>query len=489
MASRSLPGLALTGFWDLGSTGWKTGMDANLLAVSVLLKAVALSRITNLPGSPVNGDIYIVPDGQTNEKKVAFRDNGAWGYITAWEGLQFWVDDENAFVTFNGADWTAGSAGSVPEAPIDGTQYGRKDGVWVAVAAGGSANRTISAKTASYTLAAADNLVKINAGHASTPIVITLPQNSDAAFPIGGWLPVENTNVATVTIQAGTGATAVNGPSVLAQGEVAIIWKNATNGWTVSKLGGTGGGTGERTISAKTADYTLGAADNVVKINAGHASTPIAISVPQNSTAAVPIGAWIPIENTNVATVTVQAGSGATLVGGPATLAQGEIAIVWKNSTNGWTVSKFGTSGATFPTLAGNAGKHLAVNDDEDGVEWVDDEVGGFTNISVSFFAGGVPTASVLIARFTAVESFSIPSGAAGSYGTFGTAPTGGSVVIDLKKNGTSFGSLTFSASATTGVFSVGTTTSFVAGDNIDFVAPSDLRTAANLSVSMLGSL
>lgn len=489
MASRSLPGLALTGFWDLGSTGWKTGMDANLLAVSVLLKAVALSRITNLPGSPVNGDIYIVPDGQTNEKKVAFRDNGAWGYITAWEGLQFWVDDENAFVTFNGADWTAGSAGSVPEAPIDGTQYGRKDGVWVAVAAGGSANRTISAKTASYTLAAADNLVKINAGHASTPIVITLPQNSDAAFPIGGWLPVENTNVATVTIQAGTGATAVNGPSVLAQGEVAIIWKNATNGWTVSKLGGTGGGTGERTISAKTADYTLGAADNVVKINAGHASTPIAISVPQNSTAAVPIGAWIPIENTNVATVTVQAGSGATLVGGPATLAQGEIAIVWKNSTNGWTVSKFGTSGATFPTLAGNAGKHLAVNAEEDDVEWVDPGTGGILYLNISFFAGGTPTASEIVARYIAVEAFDIASGATGSYGKLATAPSGGSVVFDIQHNGSSIGSLTFSSGSTTGSFSIGSLTSFDPGDTLDFIAPSNLRSCEDLSVSVLGSL
>lgn len=414
MASRTLPGLALTGFWDLGSAGWKTGMDANLLAVSVLLKAVALSRVTTLPGSPTNGQIFIVPDGETNEKKIAFRDNGAWGYITAWEGLQFWLDDENAFVTFNGTDWAAGTAGSVPEAPIDGTEYVRKNGLWVASAGGGGSNRTISAKTANYTLVEGDSGVKINAGHAATPIAITLPQNSTAAFPIGGWVPIENTDAADVTIAAGSGATAENGPVVLAQGEMAIAWKNTSNGWTITKFGGGGGSAGLPALAGNSKKY---------------------------------------------------------------------LRVKEDESDAEWALTP-----APYPSIAGNAGKSLVVNGTEDAVEWA--SPGGLSAyLNIAFFAGGTPTASTIVARYIAIGDFSVPSGASGSYGKLAVGPSGGSIVFDIRKNGSSIGSLSFSSGATTGSFSISSTTGFAAGDYLDFVAPSNLRSCEDLSVSCLGSL
>jgi hypothetical protein len=56
MPSRTLPGLGLTGFWDLGSDGWKPDMDANLRMLSALVQAKATSRTTELPEEPSNGD-------------------------------------------------------------------------------------------------------------------------------------------------------------------------------------------------------------------------------------------------------------------------------------------------------------------------------------------------------------------------------------------------------------------------------------------------
>lgn len=100
---RIVPGLGLTSFWNLGS-GYKAQMDANLLMLSVLAQLRVKSRVTALPGSPVNGDIYIVPSGG-DANKVAVRDNGAWAYYAPVEGLFGYVEDEDVFVWWNGTAW------------------------------------------------------------------------------------------------------------------------------------------------------------------------------------------------------------------------------------------------------------------------------------------------------------------------------------------------------------------------------------------------
>lgn len=100
---RTLPGLGLTGFWNLGS-GYKTGMDANLLALSALSQLRVISRVTALPGSPTDGDIYIVPSGG-DANKVAVRDNGAWSYYVPDEGYFAYVEDEDVFVFWTGTAW------------------------------------------------------------------------------------------------------------------------------------------------------------------------------------------------------------------------------------------------------------------------------------------------------------------------------------------------------------------------------------------------
>lgn len=65
------------------------------------------------------------------------------------------------------------------------------------------------------------------------------------------------------------------------------------------------------------------------------------------------------------------------------------------------------------------------------------------------------------------------------------------STVIDVKKNGTSVGSITFAAAATVGTFltSPATTVSFLAGDYLELVAPAthDL-TLADITVTLHGS-
>ena len=151
---RTLPGLGLTGFWDPGSDGWDTGMDANLRTLSAVVQLSAISATTSLPAGS-DGDVYIVPSGDANGNDVAVKDDGAWVYQTPVEGWRAWVQDTAQFLYWDGAAWSAEPDEGIADAPSDGTLYARKDAGWENIPAtsnprflaGLSAAATISADT------------------------------------------------------------------------------------------------------------------------------------------------------------------------------------------------------------------------------------------------------------------------------------------------------------------------------------------------------
>lgn len=64
------------------------------------------------PGSPAEGDCYLVAGSPTggwtgHAGDIAFYLNGAWEFIEAKEGMVAWISDEDIFVGFTGATWTA----------------------------------------------------------------------------------------------------------------------------------------------------------------------------------------------------------------------------------------------------------------------------------------------------------------------------------------------------------------------------------------------
>lgn len=70
------------------------------------------------PGSPVEGDRYIVASSPTGAwtgqaKKIAYYFNGGWRFITAGEGLFVWVNDEDILYVFDGTNWTAAPGGAL----------------------------------------------------------------------------------------------------------------------------------------------------------------------------------------------------------------------------------------------------------------------------------------------------------------------------------------------------------------------------------------
>lgn len=118
---RTLPGIGLTGFWTPGSDGWDAAMDVNWRLLSAVAQLTVISRTTALPGSPTDGNIYIVPSGAgSHPNEVAIRDSGAWVYVTPKEGWLAYIQDTDSIVTWNGSAWTGTAievTGSVAGAP------------------------------------------------------------------------------------------------------------------------------------------------------------------------------------------------------------------------------------------------------------------------------------------------------------------------------------------------------------------------------------
>jgi hypothetical protein len=77
------------------------------------------------PGSPADGDCYLVAASPTGAwagqaGKIAFRVNTAWAFITAIEGFTAWVNDENAFIAYDGAAWNVIATPSGTYLPLTG---------------------------------------------------------------------------------------------------------------------------------------------------------------------------------------------------------------------------------------------------------------------------------------------------------------------------------------------------------------------------------
>ncbi len=71
-----------------------------------------LSRVTALPGSPTDGDIYIVPHAAgAHPDEIAYRSEGAWLYVTPEEGWNAYVLDDHEDVQFDGSVWVSVAGG------------------------------------------------------------------------------------------------------------------------------------------------------------------------------------------------------------------------------------------------------------------------------------------------------------------------------------------------------------------------------------------
>lgn len=76
------------------------------------------------PGAPADGDCYLVAAGGSgawagHDGDIAFRLGSAWAFIEPVEGMAAWIDDENAFVIFDGAAWSAVGGSTTIQFPVE----------------------------------------------------------------------------------------------------------------------------------------------------------------------------------------------------------------------------------------------------------------------------------------------------------------------------------------------------------------------------------
>lgn len=89
----------------------------------------------------------------------------------------------------------------------------------------------------------------------------------------------------------------------------------------------------------------------------------------------------------------------------------------------------------------------------------------------IGAYVPGVPTASQVVARIPAVRAFTLPASLTDSQGKAIVAATA-TTDFDIQKNGSSIGTMSFAAAATSATFTFPSAISFAAGDILAVVAP-----------------
>jgi hypothetical protein len=150
--------------------------------------------------------------------------------------------------------------------------------------------------------------------------------------------------------------------------------------------------------------------------------------------------------------------------------AQGDILY---RSASGWARLAAGTSGQVLKTQGAGANP-----------VWTDQP------LDATAFYPGAPTSSAKVVRVPLARAVTFAANFSGSYAKAGTAATG-STAFDVQKNGSSIGTITFSASGSSATFTTsgGAAQSFAAGDVLAIVAPSTAdATLADIGFCLTGT-
>lgn len=83
-----------------------------LIIIDAFLNGAIESRTTTAqPGSPSDGDVYLLPTSSTgadwagNDGKIAIYNNGWQYFLTPKAGWRFYVVDEDLDIRFDGTSW------------------------------------------------------------------------------------------------------------------------------------------------------------------------------------------------------------------------------------------------------------------------------------------------------------------------------------------------------------------------------------------------
>jgi hypothetical protein len=113
---------------------------------------------------------------------------------------------------------------------------------------------------------------------------------------------------------------------------------------------------------------------------------------------------------------------------------------------------------------------------------------GGGAPYDIGVYFPGQPEAGAILLQLVASRAFTLLAGLTDSQGYAGAAPTA-QADLDVRKNGTSIGTITFAAAASTATFAFAAEVAFAAGDRFTVLAPgSQDASLADISITFKGT-
>lgn len=102
--------------WNLGDSTYKSAMDTNLKKIGAMLQMSVKDRgLSAPPGTPANGDTYIVGPsatglwaGHEDDIAIYYTSDTAWFFLTPVNGWTSYIEDEEVLSLYNGSLWTGG---------------------------------------------------------------------------------------------------------------------------------------------------------------------------------------------------------------------------------------------------------------------------------------------------------------------------------------------------------------------------------------------
>jgi hypothetical protein len=170
----------------------------------------------------------------------------------------------------------------------------------------------------------------------------------------------------------------------------------------------------------------------------------------------------------------------------PPVVADGEAALLTSDGVNvrlagGGAAVVAALGDITDVVLAGLAQGHMLRRNGAN--QWVNEE----TPYDLSFFLPGTYSGGALMAQVVLDRAVTFPDGLFGAQGYAGVTATA-STVLDLQKNGSNIGTITFTNAGSTAAFALSGAISFAPGDRLGIVNedPAD-ATLADLSITLKG--
>jgi len=365
MASRNVPGLGLNSEWDLYETSWKTGMDENLWRLSLLVQTQVLDFVLEEPEEPEQGDIYIVTDGD-DVNKIFVYDLGNWAKEVPFPGqLIYRISNKEYYRYDDTGGWipllTPSRIKEIYESNANTNAYTDTE---KSKLAGIENNATADMSNAEIKIAYEAN-ANTNAFTDSEKVKLA---GLSASNFLGIYTTLGALQAAHPSPSAGAFAYVDGGPSV---DIIAYIWDNDGNKYVAQAstnaletpetikskyesnddtnaftdaykdiLDNLSNGDNLIVIETKTANYILTEEDvgKYIRMNVGVGNT---LTVPVNSSEAIPVGAIIQVRQAGAGQTTIVADSGVTIVS-PETLKlrkQGSSAALIKVAEDIWDIT------------------------------------------------------------------------------------------------------------------------------------------------------